>query len=198
LRAEEVIMRPVLVKNWWSLVFRGVLGIVFGLVALAWPGITLGALVLLFGAYALMAGIVSIVGAVRAAEAHDRWGALILEGLVGIAAAVITIAWPAITALALAYLIAGWAIVIGVLEIVVAVRLRKYISREWLLALGGAASTIFGILIAIAPIAGALVIAIWVGAYAFVFGLIMVALGFRLRSSRNAPQAGPSFPVPAH
>jgi uncharacterized membrane protein HdeD (DUF308 family) len=192
-------MRPVLVKNWWSLVFRGVLGILFGLVALfAWPGITLGALGLLFGAYALMAGIVSIVGAVRAAEAHDRWGALILEGLVGIAAAVITIAWPAITAPALAYLIAGWAIVIGVLEIVVAVRLRKYISREWLLALGGAASTIFGILIAIAPIAGALVIAIWVGAYAFVFGLIMVALGFRLRSSRNAPQAGPSFPVPAH
>jgi uncharacterized membrane protein HdeD (DUF308 family) len=140
---------------------------------------------------------VSIVGAVRAAEARDRWGALILEGLVGIAAAMITIAWPAITVLALAYLIAGWAIVSGALEIAVAVRLRKYISREWLLALGGAASTIFGVLIAIAPIAGALVIAVWLGAYAFVFGLIMVALGFRLRNWRDAPQAGPPFPSPA-
>jgi uncharacterized membrane protein HdeD (DUF308 family) len=190
-------MRPVLVRNWWSIVFRGALGILFGLVTFAWPNITVGALVLLFGAYALVEGIVSIVGAVRAAEARDRWGALILEGLVGIAAAMITIAWPAITVLALAYLIAGWAIVSGALEIAVAVRLRKYISREWLLALGGAASTIFGVLIAIAPIAGALVIAVWLGAYAFVFGLIMVALGFRLRNWRDAPQAGPPFPSPA-
>jgi hypothetical protein len=95
-------MRLVLVRNWWLIVIRGALGILFGLVTFAWPNITVGALALLFGAYALIEGIVSIVGAVRAAEAHDRWGALIVEGLVGIAAAVITIAWPAITALALA------------------------------------------------------------------------------------------------
>lgn len=191
-------MRPILVKNWWSLVFRGVLGILFGLATFGWPNITVGALVLLFGAYALIGGIVSVVGAVLAAEAHDRWWALILEGLVGIAAAVITFAWPAITVVALAYLIAAWAIAIGALEIAVAVRLRRYIPREWLLALGGAASTIFGVLIAIAPIAGALAIAVWVGAYAFFFGFTMVALGFRLRGLRNTPNSGSSYPIPAH
>jgi uncharacterized membrane protein HdeD (DUF308 family) len=191
-------MRVMLVRNWWSLVIRGVAGIFLGVVTFAWPGITLTALILLFGAYALIDGVVSIVGAVRAAEAHERWGALVIEGLVGIAAAIITVVWPAITAFALVCIISSWAIVTGVFELVAAVRLRKLISGEWLLALSGIASLLFGILVLIAPLAGALVIALWVGAYSLVFGVLLIALGLRLRSWGKALSAGLRMPIPAH
>jgi uncharacterized membrane protein HdeD (DUF308 family) len=165
----------------------------------AWPGITLASLVLLFGAYALVDGVFSIVGAVRAAQAHERWGVLVIEGLVGIIAAAITVAWPAITALALVFVIGSWAVVTGGFEIAAAIRLRKHISGEWLLGLSGIASVIFGFLLMIAPLAGALVIALWFGAYAFVFGILMLVLGFKLRSLRNSPFAGqPVMPAPAH
>jgi uncharacterized membrane protein HdeD (DUF308 family) len=192
-------MRLALVRNWWSLVLRGVLGILIGVVTFAWPGITLASLVLLFGAYALVDGIFSIAGAVRAAQAHERWVVLVIEGIVGIAAAVITVAWPAITALALVFVIGSWAVVTGVFEIAAAVRLRKHITGEWLLALSGIASVIFGFLMMIAPLAGALVIALWFGAYAFVFGILMMVLGFKLRNLRNSAFAGrPVMPAPAH
>ena len=104
-------MEVALARNWWSLVIRGLVAIVFGIVTFAWPGITLGALMLLFGAYALLDGVISIVGAWKAARAHERWGALILEGIVCIAAAAVTALFPGITALALVYLIAAWALV---------------------------------------------------------------------------------------
>jgi uncharacterized membrane protein HdeD (DUF308 family) len=192
-------MRLALVRNWWSLVLRGLLGILIGVVTFAWPGITLASLVLLFGAYALVDGIFSIAGAVRAAQSHERWVVLVIEGLVGIAAAVITVAWPAITALALVFVIGAWAVVTGAFEIAAAVRLRKHITGEWLLALSGIASVIFGLLVMIAPLAGALVIALWFGAYAFIFGILMMVLGFKLRSLRNSPFAGhPVMPAPAH
>jgi uncharacterized membrane protein HdeD (DUF308 family) len=172
----------VFARNWWSIALRGVVAILLGLLTLFWPGITLRALVLLFGAYALIDGIVSIIGAWRAAEARDRWGMLLLEGLAGIAAAAITIMFPAITAVALVYLIAAWALITGVLEVAAAVRLRQYISHEWLLALSGIVSILFGILLFVAPIAGAFVIALWIGIYALVFGVVLIALAFRLRS----------------
>ena len=120
-------MEVALARNWWSLVIRGFVAIALGIVTFAWPGITIGALVLLFGAYALIDGVVSIVGAWKAARAHERWGALIFEGIVGIAAAVVTAIIPGLTAIALVYLIAAWALVTGALEIVAAVRLRQYI-----------------------------------------------------------------------
>jgi uncharacterized membrane protein HdeD (DUF308 family) len=123
---------------------------------------------------------------------------LLIEGIAGIVAAAITVAWPGITALALVFVIAAWAIVTGVFELVAAVRLRKYVTGEWLLALGGIASIAFGVLIVIAPLAGALVIALWVGAYTLVFGVLMIALGFRLRSWGKTPHTGPSVAVPAH
>lgn len=189
-------MGIVLARNWWSLVIRGVVAIVLGLIAFVWPGITIGALVLLFGAYAIIDGATSIVGAVRASQAHERWGALLIEGLVGIAAGIVTFAWPAITAIVLIYVIASWAIVTGIFELIAAVRLRKHITGEWLLALGGIASVVFGILIMMAPIAGAVVIAFWIGAYELIFGVLLLALGFRLRGwMRRLPGASP---VPAH
>jgi uncharacterized membrane protein HdeD (DUF308 family) len=191
-------MNIALARNWWSLVIRGIAAILLGVVTFAWPGITLAALVLLYGAYALVDGVMAIIGAVRAAQSHERWGALLIEGIAGIVAAAITVAWPGITALALVFVIAAWAIVTGVFELVAAVRLRKYVTGEWLLAMGGIASIAFGVLIIIAPLAGALVIALWVGAYTLVFGVLMIALGFRLRSWGKTPHAGPSVAIPAH
>src|SRR5436190_5283070 len=154
-------MRFALARNWWSLVIRGLLGIAIGIITLIWPGITLTALVFLFAAYALVDGVISIAGAMHAVAAHERWGVLLLEGIAGIVVAMITIVWPPVTAFALVMLIAAWAILMGIFEIVAAIRLRRYISNEWLLALGGIASVMFGILVAAVPLAGALVIALW-------------------------------------
>jgi uncharacterized membrane protein HdeD (DUF308 family) len=175
-------MTIALVNNWWSPVIRGLVAILLGIITLAWPGITIGALVLLFGTYAFIDGIFSIIGAWRASRSHERWGALVFEGVTGIIAAVLTFAWPAITALALVFIVAAWAIVTGIFEIVAAVRLRKYIKGEWLLILGGIASVIFGILLTLSPLIGALVLAIWLGVYALLFGGMLVGLGLRLRT----------------
>jgi uncharacterized membrane protein HdeD (DUF308 family) len=191
-------MRPLLAANWWSLVIRGVVGILLGIFTFVWPGITLTSLVLLFGAYALIDGAISLAGAMRAAEHHERWGALLLEGIAGIVVAAITIAWPGITALVLVYLIAGWAVITGIAEIAAAVRLRRHITGEWLLGMSGVLSVIFGVLIAFAPIAGALVIAVWFGVYALIFGIVLVTLGVRLRSWNREIPAGPGHPAPAH
>lgn len=191
-------MRVILAKNWWSLVLRGIVAVLLGIATFVWPGITLTALVFLFAGYALVDGALSLAGALRAAEARDRWGALLIEGLAGIFAAFVTVLWPVITALALVYIIAAWAIVTGVSEIAAAVRLRHYIHGEWLLALAGVASIVFGVLVAAMPLAGALVIALWVGAYMLVFGIVLIALGFRLRSWSHGAHAGSPIPAPVH
>lgn len=191
-------MQVVIARNWWSLVIRGLVGILFGIITFAWPGITFAALVIVFGAYALLDGVFSLVGGVKAAQAHERWGALVFLGVTGIGAGVVTVLWPAITAFVLVCLIAAWAIVTGVFEIAAAVRLRRYIEGEWLLALAGIASLAFGILIIIAPLAGALVIAVWVGAYALVSGVMLVTLGVKLRSWGRRQPTGHSVPLPAH
>jgi uncharacterized membrane protein HdeD (DUF308 family) len=187
-------MTIAIINNWWSPVIRGLIAILLGIITLAWPGITLSALVLLFGAYALIDGIVCIVGAWRAARAHERWGVLVLEGIAGIIAAVVTVAWPGITALALVFIVAAWAIVTGIFEIAAAVRLRRYIKGEWLLVLGGIASVVFGVLLAVSPLVGALVLAIWLGVYALIFGAMLVGLGLRLRTWSQGP-AGSSATV---
>jgi len=191
-------MHVALARNWWSLVIRGFLGILVGLISFIWPAITLAALVFLFAGYALVDGIVSLTGAVRNAAAHERWGALLFEGIVGILVAAVTVMWPAITALSLIFLIASWAILTGGAEIAAAVRLRRVVSGEWLLVLSGVASIIFGVLVVAVPLAGALVIAIWFGAYALVFGVILTMLGFRLRSWGRTQSSGHHTPAPVH
>jgi len=186
----------ILARNWWSLVIRGIVGIAVGIVSFLWPGVTLAALVILFGAYALIDGIVNVTGAVRAAEAHERWGILLLEGIVGILAAVATVLWPTISALALVYIIGAWAILTGAAEISAAIRIRKHVTGEWLLAIAGVLSILFGILILAVPLAGALVITLWFGAYACIFGVVLLSLGLRLRRWRNGL---PGFhPVAVH
>lgn len=192
-------MNVLFANSWWSLVIRGAVAILMGVIAFAWPGITLAALVLCFGAYALIDGVMSIAGAFRAASAHERWGGLLIEGAAGIVAAVVTVFWPSITALALVYIIAAWAFITGVLEIATAIRLRKYVRGEWLLLLAGIASILFGVLFAIFPIVGAFAIAIWFGVYVFIFGVILVGLGIRLRTHARTPHAGGTpLGVPTH
>jgi uncharacterized membrane protein HdeD (DUF308 family) len=175
-------MLHLLARRWWALALRGLFAVIFGLLTFFVPGITLISLVLLFGFYAILDGVFDIVSAMRVPSHH--W-ALLVEGIVGIIVGVLTIVWPGITAIALLYLIAIWAIVTGVLEIIAGIRLREIITNEWLLILMGVISVLFGILIIAFPRAGALAIVLWIGAYAFVFGVILIVLAFRLRSFRQ-------------
>jgi uncharacterized membrane protein HdeD (DUF308 family) len=170
-----------LARNWWAIALRGVLGILFGLIALFLPGATMLSLVLLFAAYTLVDGVFAIVSAVRAAQQGERWGLLVLEGLVDIATAVIAAMWPGITVVAFVLIIAVWAIVTGALMLSAAFRLGTDDGRWWL-ALGGVVSLLYGALLVIAPMIGAVVLTWWLGAYALVFGMALLVLAFRLRA----------------
>jgi uncharacterized membrane protein HdeD (DUF308 family) len=167
-------------ERWWMLVVRGIAAILFGVVAIVWPGMSLLALVLLWGAYALIDGGTALGLAVKAGRAGGRWGWLFFEALVSIAAAAATAVWPGITALALLMLIAGWAVFTGIAEIAAAIELRHVIRGEWLLALGGILSIVFGVLMFLFPGAGALAVITLIGAYAIAFGGVLTALGFRV------------------
>jgi uncharacterized membrane protein HdeD (DUF308 family) len=186
---KEAIMLDTLARNWWAVVLRGVCAILFGLAAFAWPGITLAVLILLYGVYALADGILAVIWSLVGRRQGDfPWG-VFLAGLAAIAAGVFTFLWPGLTALALLYLIAAWAIVRGVFEIIAAVRLRKEIAHEWLLALSGLASIVLGLLLLAWPGLGVLAVLWWIGAFAIVFGVLSIALGFRLKGLRGRLEA---------
>lgn len=174
-------MVQVLARNWWALALRGVFAIIFGLIALINPGLTLYALVILFGAYSLVDGVFGVAAAVRAAETHNRWGWLLVEGIAGILTGIIAFVWTGITAIVLLYLIAAWALVTGVLELLAGFRLRGHLANEWLLLLSGAASIIFGVILIARPAAGALALLWVIGIYALIFGVLVLFLAFRLR-----------------
>jgi uncharacterized membrane protein HdeD (DUF308 family) len=184
----------VLARNWWAVGLRGLIAILFGLAALFWPGITLFAPVFLFGVYALVDGVLSIVAAFRAAEHHTRWWPLLLVGLAGIAAGLLTFFYPGVTAIALLYIIAAWAIVTGILEIIAAFQLHREISNEWLLGLSGLAAVIFGILATLMPGAGALAIVWLIGIYAVIFGVLQLWLAYRLRNLESSLTRRPGAP----
>jgi uncharacterized membrane protein HdeD (DUF308 family) len=191
-----------LAQNWWALVIRGVAGVLFGIGALVWPPAAVAALVLLFGAYALVDGIFNIVAAVHAPREGRRWGWLMVSGVIGIATGLITFFFPGITALALVVLVAFWSVVTGVAEIVAAIRLRKQIRHEWLWILSGLLSVAFGVLLFLLPAAGAVALAIWIGAYMLVFGALLIAFGVRLRRwgrmDRTSDDGIPGGVVPRH
>ena len=171
-----------LARNWWVVLLRGVASIIFGLATLYAPGISAAALVLVFGAYAFADGILAIISAIRRRGANDRWWVLLIEGLMGVTVGVVTLLWFEMSALALLYVIAAWALVTGGLEIAAAIRLRKVITGEWLLVLSGIASVAFGVLLMLFPGAGALAVVLWIGAYALVSGALLIVFSFRLRS----------------
>jgi uncharacterized membrane protein HdeD (DUF308 family) len=167
-----------LARNWWALALRGFAAVLFGLLTFFLPGISLVTLLFLFGAYALVDGVFNVMAFFRLMSHH--W-ALLIEGVIGVITGILTFLWPGITALALLYLIAFWAIFTGVFEIVAGIRLRKALTNEWLLLLMGVLSLLFGVAILFAPGLGALAIVLWIGAYAFVFGVFLLMLAFRLR-----------------
>jgi uncharacterized membrane protein HdeD (DUF308 family) len=178
---------PLLTRNWWALALRGLAAILFGVLAFAWPGITLLVLIIFFGAYMLVDGIFAIVAAVRAAGEEARWWLLLLEGVLGVVVGLVAFFWPGLTALALLYLVAAWAIVTGIMEIAAAIRLRREVVGEWALILGGAFSVLFGVLLVVIPARAGLLSLTWlIGVYAVVFGVLQVILAFRVR---NAPSS---------
>jgi uncharacterized membrane protein HdeD (DUF308 family) len=182
-------MVMVLARNWWALVLRGVLDILFGIAAFAWPGITFTALAILFGAFALVDGCFAIAAAAVGRPQGMPWWALLVEGILGIAVGAITFFYPGLTVLALLMMIAAWAVATGILEIVAAIRLRSEIRGEWLLALSGALSIVLGIALVAYPGPGIVAVTWMIGAYAITFGVLFIALGLRLR--RWAHQAEP-------
>ena len=172
----------ILRRGWWALLLRGIAAIAFAVLTWLQPRISLTALVLLFGWYAIVDGALGASMAIAGRKTHEHWVVLLLGGLLGIAVGVVTFLAPGITALALLFYIAIWAVATGTLEIVAAIRLRKEIPNEWLLVLGGLASVAFGVLLMARPEAGALAVLSLIAAFAFVFGVIHVALAFRARS----------------
>ncbi len=179
-------MANTLTRNWWLVLLSGLIAVLFGLIAFVYPGMSLAILLAVFGVYAVVGGLFVSIAAIRHRTEDSQWWLLLLVGLVAIAAGVITFFYPNLTALALLYIIAAWAIVTGILEIVAAIGLRREIDGEWLLLLAGIASVLFGVLAIIYPSAGVLGILWLLGIYALIYGVLQIVLAFRVRNLPGA------------
>jgi uncharacterized membrane protein HdeD (DUF308 family) len=178
-----VLMRPMLdglARNWWLILLRGVCAIIFGLLTIAWPGLTLLTLVLFYGVFALFDGGLAVGAAIMGDTPSPRWW-LALVGILGIVTGALTLLWPQITGFVLLFFIAGWSIAAGVFDIVGAIRLRKEIDNEWMLIASGVLSVAFGLFILAFPGAGALSLAFVIAAFAIAYGILLVGLGLRLK-----------------
>ncbi len=175
----ELEVLPVTLR-WWALVMRGLAGIAFGVLAFARPSFSLLALVIVWGAYAIVDGAFGLVLSIRGARVVPGWGWLLAEAIMSLAAGVATFLWPGLTALVLLWVIAAWALLTGVAEIAMAMRLRRHLRGEWMLATAGVLSAVFGVILASNPGAGALAVTWLIGGYAILFGTLLVALGVRL------------------
>jgi len=178
--AASEVMSARLARNWWAIALRGVFAILFGLAALLMPVATLAALALLFAAYMAADGILAIIAALRAARRHERWGWLVFEGIADLIAGAVAFFWPLLTVLAFVLLMGAWAIVSGALLTAAAFRLHAVHGR-WLMLLGGAISLLWGVLVILWPLAGAVALTWWMAAYALLFGIALLVLAFRLR-----------------
>ena len=173
-------------RYWWMLLIRGIVAVLFGLAAIVWPGLTALVLVYLFGAFAFVDGIVAVVVSLQERAIVPRWWVLLIEGIVGILIGILTFFSPAVTALALLYLIAVWAIITGILEIAAAFSMRRALVLEWTLAIAGILSILLGILLAIQPASGILAVVWIIGIYAIVFGVLLIIRAFQFRSAATA------------
>jgi len=175
-------MLIILSRDWWIYVLRGILAVVFGLLALAWPGITIGVLVILFGVYAIFEGVLALSAAFRNRR-RGPWWMLLLEGIVGLGVGICAFIWPGLTAVVLLVFIGIWALLTGILEIAAAVQLRRQIKGEWMLGFTGVLSILIGLVFLISPGAGALAFVWLIGIYAILFGILLTALGFKTRKT---------------
>jgi uncharacterized membrane protein HdeD (DUF308 family) len=191
-------MLDMLSRLWWAIVLRGAAAVIFGVLALVWPAATLLVLVIFFGAYVLVDGLFNIATAIvggRGDAGSRAW--LAVQGLAGIVVGVLAFAWPGVTTLALLWLIAAWAVVTGIAQIVAAFRLRREIRNEWLLGLGGVLSVIFGVLLVVWPATGALALITVIAIYALIYGVATIALGIRVYRQVHAHQHIPGGHRPA-
>lgn len=177
-------MSALLAQNWWAVALRGVFAIIFALIAFFSPGATLLSLALFFSAYMLVDGVFGIVSGVRAASNHQRWGLLVLEGILNILVGVIAFMMPGLTVLFFVTLMAVWSLITGVLMIVAAFKLNPAYGRGWLI-FSGLVSVLFGVALLVAPLVGAVVLTWWLGAYALVFGVSLLVLAFKLKGRRD-------------
>lgn len=172
-------------QSWWILIIRGVAAILFGVVAFIWPGLTGLVLVVAFGAYAVVDGVFAVVTGISRLGHSSRGWAFLVEGLLGIGVGATALLLPNVLAVALIYLIAAWAVITGIFEIVSAVQLRKEITNEWALGVGGLLSILFGLLVMFQPATGGLALVWILGGYAIAFGILLIVVGIRLRGVRN-------------
>lgn len=183
-----------LTGNWWALGARGLVAILFAVAAFIWPGLTLLSLVWLFGAYVLVDGLFAVIASIRAAERNTPWWPLLLEGIIGVVIGLVAFAWPEITALALLYLIAAWALGTGIFEIYAAFKLKETFGGVWLVGLvSGVLSLLFALLLVLFPREGALAVVYIIAMYAMLFGITLVALALRLRGMSHGPQTAASY-----
>lgn len=171
-----------LARNWWMLAIRGVAALAFGVLAFVWPASAIGALVLLFGFYAFVDAGLAIATALHRAAAHERWGGMLLEGVLGILAGIAAFIVPGITTVALVYVVGFWAILTGLAEIAASMHLRREAHGEWTLSVIGVLSVVFGGILIAAPLLGAVAVVWWIAAYALVFGALLLSLAIRLRA----------------
>ena len=181
----EGLVKSALHRSWWLLLLRGIIAVAFGVATFVWPQISLVSLVLVYGIYAIADGILALIAAIRGGGIAPRWW-LALGGIASLAAGALAFVWPGLTALVLVYLIGFWSIVRGVLEIVGAIRLRNEIPNEWSLGLAGALSVLFGVILVVAPGAGALGLLWLIAAWAVLFGLLLIWVAFRVRKLAKA------------
>ena len=168
-------------ENWWVLLLRGIIAILFGVAAYAWPGMTLATLILFFAAFVFVDGIFDVFAAFSGRKENENWWVLLIEGLLGIAFGAITWMRPGVTAMVLLLLIAFWAMATGILRIIMAIRLRKEIEGEWWLILSGLASVLFGVFVMARPGAGAIAMLWVIAAWSIIVGIFLVILSFQAR-----------------
>ena len=181
----DSIVKSALHRSWWLLLLRGIAAVVFGVLTFAWPQISLLSLIIVYGAYALVDGVLAVVAAVRGGGLAPRWW-LALSGVLGIGAGAVAVVWPGLTALVLIYLIGFWSIMRGVLEVIGAIHLRKEIANEWTLAAAGILSILFGLILVFAPGPGALGLLWLIAAWAILFGALMIFVAFKVRKLAKA------------
>ena len=175
---------PIDKKHWWQVAVRGLIALLFGILLLVWPGVSLFVFAIFFGAFAFVDGIFTLVAAVnyKAGAGQRAW--LFVRGILGIIVGIVTFFWPAITELALVFLIGAWALVTGIMELNFAFRSVRETGAKWLFAVSDILSIILGILLLVRTIA-AIIVMIWaIGAYAIIAGIVLIALGFWLRSQK--------------
>jgi uncharacterized membrane protein HdeD (DUF308 family) len=183
-RIAQPALAPAVRGAWWMFLVRGLIALAVGIFAIADPGATLGALILLLGAFFIVDGAFAVVKSLRAMRAHGSWWLLLVSGIVSIAAGIGVFAWPGLSALTLAYLIGFWAIVTGIFEVVLAIQLRQAIAGEWLYVIFGLISIVFGVYVVLVPGLGLTYLTLMIAIYGFVAGFVLIGTAFRLRGPR--------------